>query len=199
MGFDIYGLNPNNPNNAIKPEQMDWNKKHTEKESNDYFEELDNFQEEVVGSYFRNNVWFWRPLWNFTCVYCDHILTPKDIEYGHSNSGHKISKTKADRIAKKLFRLIADGTADKVEREFALRLAKAQSHNQIIDEELEVINKACFKEHGKLVPANYPEPYKSQWKKTYDKRSWDDSYPFYADNVKEFAKFCINSGGFEIF
>ena len=32
MGFDLYGLNPQNPNNAIRPEQMDWNKNPSDKE-----------------------------------------------------------------------------------------------------------------------------------------------------------------------
>ena len=55
------------------------------------------------------------------------------------------------------------------------------------------------KEHGdNLVPANYPEPYYSQWSDAYNNKSWDDSYPFNKDNVENFAKFCIESGGFQI-
>ena len=32
MGFDLYGLNPQNPNKAVRPVQIDWSKKPTEKE-----------------------------------------------------------------------------------------------------------------------------------------------------------------------
>ena len=30
------------------------------------------------------------------------------------------------------------------------------------------------------------------------RESWDKSYPFSVDNVEDFAKFCIESGGFSI-
>jgi hypothetical protein len=49
-----------------------------------------------------------------------------------------------------------------------------------------------------MVPANFPEPYKTQWDKAYADKSWDDSYPFNKENVENFAKFCLESGGFEI-
>ena len=34
------------------------------------------------GHYFRNNVWFWRPLWQLICEECDDILTKKQMERG---------------------------------------------------------------------------------------------------------------------
>ena len=32
------------------------------------------------GEYFRNNVWWWRPLWNYVSVECSDIITKKDIQ-----------------------------------------------------------------------------------------------------------------------
>ena len=106
MGFDCYGLNPSNPSNAVKPEAMDWSKKPSDKEKEKYFKEIDVFQEAVVGSYFRNNVWWWSPLWEYVCFSCSDILTGKDMAEGQYNSGHKISATKAKRIAKRLEKLL---------------------------------------------------------------------------------------------
>jgi hypothetical protein len=61
------------------------------------------------------------------------------------------------------------------------------------------ITKECQDKHGKdLVPANFPKPYKSQWQKACDKENWEASYPFDEDNIKDFAIFCRQSGGFEI-
>jgi hypothetical protein len=61
------------------------------------------------------------------------------------------------------------------------------------------ITKECKDKHGdSLVPRDYPEPYKTQWNDTYNKKSWDDSYPFNKQNIEDFAIFCLNSGGFEI-
>ena len=109
MGFDLYGLNPENPNKAVKPEQIDWSKKPTEKEKSAYFDAVDDFQIEVVGSYFRANVWYWRPIWSFVCGACNDILTENDMERGSFNDGHKISKTKAKRIATKLRKNLKNG------------------------------------------------------------------------------------------
>ena len=77
-----------------------------------------DWQEENCGTYFRNNVWFWRPLWNFVSGVCENILTEKDIERGSFNDGHKISKTKANKIAKRLFKLIESGQVKEYEKVF---------------------------------------------------------------------------------
>ena len=115
MGFDVYGLKPINPNNLVKP-TIDWEVKHTEKEKRKYFDALDKYESEVVGHYFRNNVWFWRPLWMFVCKNCSDILSEKNMEMGTYNDGHKISKTKATRIGKRLKKLLRDGTAKDFEK-----------------------------------------------------------------------------------
>ena len=154
MGFDLYGLKPNNPNNAIKP-TIDWTVKHTEKEKTEYFDALSKYEDQVVGDYFRNNVWFWRPLWMFVCKNCSDILSEKNMTMGTYNDGHEISKTKAMRIGKRLKKLLHDGTAKKYE----------------------LANNAEFDSDGNKI---------------------DTSYPFYTDNVEQFADFCLNSNGFTI-
>jgi len=199
MGFDIYGLNPNNPNNAVKPKSLDWSEKHTDEEEKDYFNAINTYEEEVVGHYFRNNVWFWRPLWSFVVQISDDILTDKDIMNGGVNSGHKICKTKANRIAARLKKIIDSGSLDAVQKEADESMAKIKKHNDKVRDELDELNKTVKKETGKeLAPVDYPEPYKTQWDKTYAKEDWNGHYPFSADNIKEFYQFCKNSGGFEI-
>ena len=64
------------------------------------------------GEYFRNNVWYWRPLWTYVCNECDDILTIKEAEGGCFNDGIKISKTKAEKIAKRLEEKLKDGSID---------------------------------------------------------------------------------------
>ena len=149
MGFDLSGMNPNltrqEPELPPFPERTDkdWEKYH-------------DWQEENCGVYFRNNVWYWRPLWHFVSSVCNNILTEKDIEQGSYNDGHKISKTKANKIAKKLHKLIKDGDVKAYE----------SSYRRHID--------------------------------SLDSDDWGNSYPFSEDNVREFANFCANSGGFTI-
>ena len=149
MGFDLSGMNPNmtRPEPELPPfperTNKDWEKYH-------------DWQEENSGVYFRNNVWWWRPLWNFVSSSCESILTERDIESGSYNDGHRISKTKADRIARRLFKMIRNGDVKAYE--------------------------SAYKEHLDSL----------------NKDNWDKSYPFSEDNVRQFANFCLNSGGFRI-
>ena len=208
MGYDLYGLNPTVNKNYPK-EYYNLLKKHgngTELNWNDapsdvkdkYFGFQDKYQEDNPGSYFRNNVWWWRPLWNYVCEQCQDFLTVEDMAGGGSNDGHRISKTKALKISRRLSKLIGEGLVAEEDRKMTLMTAKAQASNQELQELMDEITKECHKEHGKLVPANYPEPYYSEWKTLQSQHDWDADYPFDADNIEMFARFCESSGGFDI-
>ena len=149
MGFDLSGMNPNittpEPDLPPFPERTDKD-----------WEKYTDWQEENCGTYFRNNVWSWRPLWHFVSSTCESLLTEKDIESGSYNDGHKICKTKANRIASRLFKLIRKGDVKAYESAY-------RRHQDSLNED-----------------------------------DWDKSYPFSEDNVRQFANFCLNSGGFEI-
>ena len=210
MGFDLTGLNPTV--NKVYPKRyndimnkygkdgwLDWSMKIPEDVKDEYFKLKDQFQTDNPGDYFRNNVWWWRPLWDFVCNSCDDFLSEKDIEKGFYNDDRKISKTKSLKIAKRLSKLIADGTVDNLERASTLAIERAEVHNKEVRIEMDTISNVCKEKHGKdLVPANYPEPYKTMWNDAYAKEDWTASYPFNADNVKVFATFCQQSGGFTI-
>ena len=149
MGFDLSGINPNvtRPQPELPP--------FTERTDKDW-EAYHDWYEENCGVYFRNNVWSWRPLWHYVSSVCGNILTDKDIGSGTYNDGHRICKTKANRIASRLFKLIRMGNVKAYESAY-------RKHQQSLSED-----------------------------------DWDRSYPFSEDNVRQFANFCLNSGGFEI-
>ena len=124
MGFDLHGMNPQ----GSTPEPK-WGKgspfvkvadtdhqyevdPQIKEEYDDYMKTKMEWQDATDGSYFRNNVWWWRPLWHFVCHSCDNILTDKDASKGTFNDGHRISKTKAKRIASKLRKLLKSGDVD---------------------------------------------------------------------------------------
>ena len=210
MGFDLYGLNPTVNKkypprfNEIMEEygkdgMLNWKKDIPDDIRNEYFVLKDQYSEDNPGDYFSNNVWWWRPLWSFVCASCDDFLSEKDMEGGNYNDGRKISKTKAVKIGKRLSEKLADGTVDMVCRRYELAKARADVHNKKVQKNLDKITKECQDKHGKdLVPADYPEPFKTLWKETYDTKSWDSDYPFRKDNIEDFATFCLQSGGFEI-
>ena len=106
MGFDIHGMNPKTKEQ--EPELPAWDavdNEETRKAREKYYDWADN----NPGVYFRNNVWYWRPLWHFVTAVCDDILTEIDIEMGSLNNGHEISKKKSVRIGKRLHKLIKNG------------------------------------------------------------------------------------------
>ena len=127
MGFDLHGMNPQA--NTPKPT---WDKgdpfiadgdativnPQLKEEYDDFIKSKWEWQEANDGAYFRNNVWFWRPLWNFVTGCCGDILSEKDIEQGYYNDGHKIGKLKAKRVAGRLRKMLEGGHVELVEAKY---------------------------------------------------------------------------------
>ena len=194
MGFDLYGLNPQNPNKAVRPTQIDWSKKPTEKERNDYFKSVDDYETKVVGSYFRANVWYWRPIWQYVTQLCDDILTEKDMERGEYNDGHKISKTKAKCIASRLKKLDRDG--DTMEYELLYK----QNMNSLPKEDCSICEGTGMRNDdlGKKTRKENPEYTCNGCEGKGKRDNFNTHYPFESEIIMQFADFCEQSGGFEI-
>ena len=118
MGFDVSGVNPqiNKPETEYKyyREDSDIWKTKDESKRKKYFDEMDEYHRANPGVYFRNNVWWWRPLWGFVCMQCD-FMTDKQKEGGHYNDGKLIDQETAAKIGTKLKILLEDGTVDRWE------------------------------------------------------------------------------------
>ena len=128
MGFDLHGMNPQSDipeprwtkddpmvktgknSYAINPQ--------VKEEYDDYMKSKWEWQDRTDGAYFRNNVWFWRPLWSYVCSVCYDILSDKDIEKGSWNDGHKISKAKAKKVAVRLRKMLRDGHVELTEAKY---------------------------------------------------------------------------------
>ena len=124
MGFDISGINPqiNKPETEYKYYGKDseiW-KSEDEDKRNKYFDEMDEYYEANPGVYFRNNVWWWRPLWEFVCLQCD-FMTEEQKESGAYNDGKEIDQETAAKIGTKLKILLEDGTVDRWEDHITTR------------------------------------------------------------------------------
>ena len=139
-----------------------------------------------TGEYFRNNVWWWRPLWDFICEKCDDIISQADADGGTSNSGWLIDDTKAKAIAKRLEELVHDGVVKEYERTYTRELIQMPDVSCDIcngkgtrnDEVIQGKCNAC----GGLG----------------HRRPRNTSYPFDAENVVQFIEFAKHSGGFTI-
>ena len=70
------------------------------------------------GKYFRNSVWYWRPLWDYVSIVCDDILSLEDKDNGSFNDGHILDSEKASKIAKRLFDELKNKGVERYEQEY---------------------------------------------------------------------------------
>ena len=178
MGFDVHGLNPkinqsmNDYETLSKYRDMDFGDRMKAFDKDDsirkkYYDELDKYENSNIGIYFRNNVWFWRPLWAFVCDNCNDILSARQMTLGNSNDGVEIEDEEAVAIHDRIMIDIGEEQILKMHAEYEQMRQEAKENNK----------------GKKLGDEGY---------------NWEASYPFDADNVIRFAKFCKESGGFTI-
>jgi len=142
------------------------------------------------GEYFRNNVWWWRFLWSYMCDMANDILDEKDQVAGGFNDFHVITEDKALAIADKLDLLIKEGEVKKREREFRVWLAE-------MDDEECTLCEGTGKRKDPPETGAGDSPCNG-CSSTGKRRPFVTNYEFDEANVKEFAVFARNSGGFDI-
>jgi hypothetical protein len=171
MGMDVYGVNP-------KSEK---------------------------GSYFRNNVWWWRPLADY-CIE-NHSDIAEKCELWHSNDGDGLDAESAYALAERLFDDLRNGKVAEHERTYnewraslpreaceycnctGIRNDKVGVENGMPEKKLKPeVQILVGRTHG--------------WCNGCDgvgtTESWMAGYPFSEENVKEFAEFLVDCGGFQI-
>jgi len=169
-----------------------------------------------VGEYFRNNVWWWHPLWSYICDNTGNLLSDKQKNLGHSNDGIRISARQAKKIAERLSSLVADGSVAKYAKaretffnalpDVGCDLCKGSGwrDDELVTEFFHNATDEQRKEKFKvLTPPDQPDKTQIYMKcnacdGTGKKRPWITNYPFDEENVKEFIEFAKHSGGFRI-
>ena len=133
--MDVHGLNPVIRRETSNVEvrdllEQDWTKL-SEDDLGKYFEAKQQYEEDNPGIYFRNNVWWWRPLWDYVWKLCgecdeddrfalaaDRVITEEQYEEGHSNSGAQIGVHQAELIALRLNHAIKMGWVDDYKKQY---------------------------------------------------------------------------------
>ena len=154
----------------------------SDEDSKEYFNMKDQHEDENPGNYFRNNVWWWRPLWNYVCVACEDFLTESDMEKGGANDGRNISATKSKRIASRLRKLLKQGDVQSYADEHTQRLANIE------DEECDLWEGTGYRVEPPNAGAGDDDC--NGCGLTGKVKPWVANYPFDVDNVKCFAEFC---------
>jgi len=155
-----------------------------EKLREQYWKESTDYEEANPGHYFRNNCWWWRPLWNYCYHIAPDIISEELFNDGHSNSGAGLNAKNAERLGLRLADELTEGETIKYQAEY----------QQYLDDIPDDICSHCNgnnRGNTKMKDCKFCNG-------TGKTQSFDKHYPFDVDNVKEFARFCIESGGFEI-
>ena len=159
------------------------------------------------GEYFRNNVWWWRPLWNYCCDVAETIIDDETAEYGHYNDGRGLDAEGATALGMLLLSEIQSGrTADfkaKYDEECAsvpMEPCKQCNATGIRTDEVGIQGGWHDKELSTEIAIVVGRTHGScNGCAGYGKCSpWESRYPFAIENVEEFARFCMGSGGFSI-
>jgi hypothetical protein len=163
------------------------------------------------GEYFRANVWWWSPLWEYCIEVAPEIC--EEVEHGFSNDGDGLDGEMSKKLATVLLKEIKAGNTKKYEDERKAELdalpdercdycagtgerswwtdETGENQRDIADGELTDEEKKIYK---KTVS------YKCNGcKGKGKKRPWATEYDFETEFVKEFATFLRYCGGFHIY
>ena len=80
------------------------------------------------GQDFRNNVWWWRPLWDYVCEHCD--LSEKAKQSGNYNDGVEITSQQAKEIGETITMLDEAGVLNEYELKYETERAEAEENNK---------------------------------------------------------------------
>lgn len=136
------------------------------------------------GNYFRSNVWFWRPLWNYVEIVCVDVLIKEEYENGYT-------KETAEKIARRLRDLDMAGELDRYEK------AYNEFRAMLPDVPCGICGGTGRRAEPPAIGPGELECNGCGGKGT--RRPFFTMYPFTAENVREFARFCAESGGFRVY
>ena len=152
----------------------------------------------VAGEYFRNNVWWWRPLADF--VTTEHADLTSACHYWHSNDGDGLDGAASAALGLALEADLASGRVKEYADAYTARLAALPLEPCTYCDSTGVRTDAVGKQLGLDVPRD-PETGRggcNACSGTGHLQSGECSYPFGVENVAEFARFLKACGGFSI-
>ena len=198
MGFDLYGLKPKIKKGSVRPPGIDWDKC-TKGERDKYFKISNKWEADNVGIYFRNNVWWWRPLADLVIKLCK-LLDEKQKDHLHDNGGYEYNEATAHYIADTLEAFVKSPVAKRTEIAHKKQMKKAEAHNKKVQIKLDALRVEAIAKTGNknIAPCDYPKDLKDKWDSIYREHDHTSSYPFALKNVKEFIKFLRECGGFTV-
>lgn len=157
-----------------------------------------------MGDYFRNNIWWWRPLWDYCCQEAPELCGGVQ---GHDNSGDGLDEAGSEELANILYEQLQNGNTNKYYTVFyeemkELPLTPCDTCNATgtrtdkVAIEYGMHDKKLSDEMATLVGREFG------WCNACDglgkTKPFLSNYHFSVENVQEFVLFLRSCGGFEI-
>lgn len=143
-----------------------------------------------IGEYFRNNVWYWHPLWDYCYDVAPEIISETLFRDGHGNNGVGLNALKSRKLAEKLDAEIIAGRTAQYQKQYNAELAAIPEETCTV-----CAGTGKRKPPPEVGPGNEPCNGCKGKGKTRPFSTW---YKFTVGNVKEFVEFLKDCGGFEI-
>jgi len=159
------------------------------------------------GEYFRNNVWWWRPLWEYCCEVGHKIIDEDLATNGHYNDGHGLDEDDAQALAETLLAELESGrTAEYQRKHNEFRASQPREdckycgatgiRTDKVGVEMGMPTKEL--DTAEAILTGRTHGWCNACRGVGTVEAWENNYPFDAENVREFAEFCADSGGFRI-
>lgn len=150
------------------------------------------------GKYFRNNVWWWHPLWSY-CCYISPELAGK-VESGHDNSGDGLDAVDSRKLGFIIQESVTSGAAEQYVDEYNKDTAT------LSDEPCFCVKQSIFQVFSMSGNTSSPNPSEEKdpnpecktCKGSGMQPNWNANYHIDVDNIQNFAGFLLNCGGFQI-
>ena len=158
-----------------------------------------------VGEYFRRNVWGWHPLWEY--VEKIHPEIAESVEHAHTNDGDGLGARKSKQLAKLLMEDFVSGKAEVYVRARNLHLSELEmpacdicEGTGIRSDEIGVRDEQPEKELDAdiAIIVGRTKGWCNGCNGVGKTEPWETNYYLEANDIKEFAEFLENCGGFEI-
>lgn len=135
------------------------------------------------GQYFRNNVWWWHPLWDF-CSFIAPEICDKVVD-AHNNSGDGLNAVESRKLSFIIKKSIETGVAQEYVKSF-----------EEVKSELEDVECYCSGNNaiGALLSNGQCNICFGRGLMTHPNKS----YYIDLNNIKEFSNFLLDCGGFQI-
>ena len=147
-----------------------------------------------VGEYFRNNVWYWHPLWDY-CCHIDNKLIKK-VPYAHENSGDGLGLVASRKLGLQIQESISNGEAQKYIDTYY------QTLQDLPDEPCFCTSNTLFESYtfnGEIpFPKKDPKKECNLCNGSGMKQNWNKNYHITLENIQNFSLFLLDCGGFQI-